>query len=117
MRDALRVRAVALAALLVLSVVAGVASPALASSAANPPSGMVGVSSDNIEDLRPDGVDANVTVDDLEGSVYVSDHASTTEVSIVTGDQAKAVANGASPAEAAKDAVCSSPMSQSGRVC
>jgi len=109
MRDASRVRAVALAALLVLSVVAGVASPALASSAADPPSGMVGVPSSNVGDLRPDELSKNVTESDLEGNVYVSNHASTTNVSIVTRGQAVEVANGASPAQAARKAVCSSP--------
>jgi hypothetical protein len=104
MRD--RTRSLALVVLLLVSTLAGVVSPV---AAGGPPSGMVAVSSTNIEDIRPSGVEVDVTAADLDGAVYVSDYAATTEVDIVTSDQASEVAKGASPSDVAHEAVCSSP--------
>jgi hypothetical protein len=89
--------------------VAATSAAGSATTAPTPPSGMVGVASDQIEDIRPSGIEATVSESDVEGAVYVSDHAATTEVSIVTRGQAKQVGAGASPSDVAGEAVCSSP--------
>lgn len=81
-------------------------SVALAGSA---PSGYTTLAGDNIQDIRADSVEKNITAGDLEGNVLVSNHAETTELSIVTEAQADEVANGAAPADVAFEAVCSSP--------
>lgn len=111
MRGHTSVRALVLVALVVLSVFApmvalgaGVASAAPSSAA--PPAGLVGVDSSNIDDIRPGSVPTDVSADDLSNAVYTSKHASTTEVDIVTGSQAGAVARGASPADIAGERVC-----------
>lgn len=109
---------VVLVACLVSSIIVGPAALAVDTASASsssgppePPSGMVGIPAENIEDLRgPAAQDAsNVSIGDLAGEVYTSKHADSMEVSIVTPEQATAVASGASPAEAAQEAVCSSP--------
>jgi len=111
-----RVSALALVAVLLVSAVAGAVALAGGAAAASPPSetptppsGMVAVADDDISDLRPSAVRGNVTAGDLAGSVFVSEHAATTEVDIVTRTQAAEVANGASPSKAAQNAVCGSP--------
>lgn len=99
-----------LAAFIVASVLVPSLGAAVAASSPPPgPSGMVGVPDSNMEDLRPAGVETSVDARDLSGSVAVSEHAATTEVALVTTDQADAVARGATPSKAALDAVCSSP--------
>ncbi|WP_232702214.1 hypothetical protein [Halobacterium wangiae] len=108
------VRAVLLTCVLVGAVVAGGVGGALASSSTsaappNPPSGMVGVGDANVQDLRPEGVNAAVQAADLEGAVYTSAHAETTRVSLVTRGQAQEVGAGADPAAVAGEAVCGSP--------
>lgn len=80
-----------------------------AAAGAGPPSGMVGIPDGNVADIRADGIARNVTESDLEGAVYVSDRAATTEVSLVTIEQADEIARGASPSDVAHEAVCSSP--------
>lgn len=106
--------AFAMAALLIMSVLAPAFGGALvatapASAASGAPSGMAAVSSTNIDDIRPSSVATNISESDLDGAVYVSKHASTTEVDIVTAEQAVEVARGASPADVAHDRVCGSP--------
>ncbi|NEU56757.1 hypothetical protein [Halorussus sp. MSC15.2] len=101
-----RPRSLALVALLLVSTLAGVVPTA---TAGGPPSGMVAVSETNINDIRPSGVATNVSEADLDGAVYVSGHASTTEVDLVTDAQADEIAKGASPSDVAQEAVCSSP--------
>ncbi|MFC4449833.1 hypothetical protein [Halorussus aquaticus] len=101
-----RRRSLALVALLLVSTLAGVVPTA---TAGGPPSGMVAVSETNINDIRPTGVTTNVSAADLDGAVYVSGHASTTEVDLVTDAQADEIAKGASPSDVAQEAVCSSP--------
>ena len=98
-------------------VTSGFAGPAAAglnaesAAQSGPPGGMVGIAGENIQDLRSTAAQdaSNVSAGDLEGAVYTSKHADSLEVSIVTADQASAVAAGASPSEAAQEAVCSSP--------
>lgn len=105
-------RAIALVAILVVSVLAAaVPSGAVAATNNGPPGGMVAVADNNVEDIRPSGLSTTVGEADLEDAIYVSEHASTTEVSIVTEKQADAVAQGASPSAVAGDAVCGSPAS------
>lgn len=112
---ATRARSLVLVALILASVFAptlvAVAPAAAASSTSSAPSGMVGVPSSNLDDIRPSDVERSITASDLDGAVYVSEHASTTEVSIVTRAQAAKVARGASPADVANERVCSSPAS------
>ncbi|MBP1985937.1 hypothetical protein [Halolamina salifodinae] len=95
-------------ALVGLSPVVGVVGTA-AAAPSSPPAGMTALADANVQDIRPDGVSTNVTESDLQGAIYVSRHASTTEVSIVTDNQAEKVGNGSSPSDVAKQAVCSSP--------
>lgn len=102
----MRARAALLATLLVASVVAG-AVPAGAFDAGGPPGGMVAIDSSNVEDIR--AIDGNISEADLEGAIYTSDHAATTEVSIVTEEQAQVVAQGAGPSAVANERVCSTP--------
>ncbi|QZX98735.1 MSCRAMM family adhesin SdrC [Halobaculum rubrum] len=111
MRDRTRrIASVALVALLLVSTVAvGIPLASMTATAASPPSGMVGVSASNVEDIRASPGSGGLSESALDGAVYVSEHASTTEVSIVTREQAEEVASGASPSDVAHEAVCSSP--------
>lgn len=97
-------------ALLVVSAVAPMLSLGVGTAAATgSPGGMVGVPDSNVQDIRSDGIERTVTESDLEGAVVVSDHAATTEVSLVSAAQANEVARGASPSDVAFEAVCGSP--------
>jgi surface glycoprotein (TIGR04207 family) len=99
----MKLRALALSLILVVSLLAG--SVAFAGSAAAAPSGMVGVPGENIQDVRADG--GSISANEL--TVYTDDHASTTHVSIVTESQADKVASGTSLPDVANEKVCATP--------
>lgn len=100
---------IAVALLLAVSLAAGTGGITTAAASTSAPSGMVGVPTSNLDDLRHSQAPRNVSAADLEGAVYVSAHASTTEVALVTTEQANRVAEGANPADVAGERVCSNP--------
>lgn len=98
-----RALSLALVALVLTSGFAPALAGVASASADAPPSGMVGVADSNIDDIRPESVrsNANVSESEFEGAVFVSEYASTTEVSLVTEKQSAEVARGASPSSVA----------------
>lgn len=113
-RSRMRARSLVLVALMVSSVFAPMLALSTGAVAASgsPPAGLVGVPSENVDDIRPASAVTDVSADDLDDAVYVSEHASSTEVDIVTGEQADRVAAGAAPADIAGERVCSNPAAE-----
>jgi len=88
--DGSRVLAVALATLVIASVIApAFAGVAVASSASTgPPEGMVGVPDANIVEDVPIGASVPLSASELRGSVMTSAHADTLELTVTTPDRA-----------------------------
>lgn len=77
------------------------------SSAQSAPSGMVGVSDSQISDIRAEQGAGGLEASEL--TVYTSEHAETTSVSIVTAEQADEIAAGTALPDVANQRVCSTP--------
>ncbi|WP_181693290.1 hypothetical protein [Natronomonas sp. LN261] len=100
-------RAVAIVLVLALAV-APIAPFVIApSSAQSAPSGMVGVSDSQISDIRAEQGAGGLEASEL--TVYTSEHAETTSVSIVTAEQADEIAAGTALPDVANQRVCSTP--------
>lgn len=112
-----RVRSLLLALVMVLSVVAGAGAGVTVTAATQSaaPSDMVGVPSANVQDERPG--DARGTLGPADLRPQASQHADTTEVSIVTESQASAVVNGKELPEVAASNVCSNGQGNSAIDC
>lgn len=82
-----RVTAIALAAITVVSMVA-MPLGATVSTAQSGPGGMVALGPDQVTEDLPSNPDVPIRASDLEGSVYVSDHAGSLQVTVTTPTRA-----------------------------
>ena len=84
-----RATAIALAAIMVLSMLAVPLGAAVVGAQTSGPSGMVALGSDQVDEDVPDGETLPIGAADLEGAIYASDHADTLEAIVTTPERAE----------------------------
>ena len=84
-----RATAIALAAIMVVSMLAAPLGAAVVGAQTSGPSGMVALGSDQVDEDIPDGETLPIDAADLEGAVYANDHADTLEAIVTTPERAE----------------------------